>query len=37
MPLPGYLGFPAFALECLTMYVALRLLLWRGPSRMIAI
>jgi hypothetical protein len=25
MPLPGYLGFPAFALECLTMYVFLRL------------
>jgi hypothetical protein len=24
MPLPGYLGFPAFALECFTMYVFLR-------------
>jgi hypothetical protein len=25
MPLPGYLGFPAFALECFTMYVTVRL------------
>jgi hypothetical protein len=25
MPLPGYLGFPAFALECFTMYVSARL------------
>ena len=24
MPLPGYLGFPAFALECFTMYVFVR-------------
>ena len=24
MPLPGYLGFPAFALECFTMYVLVR-------------
>ena len=24
MPLPGYLGFPPFALECFTMYVFLR-------------
>jgi hypothetical protein len=24
MPLPGFLGFPAFALECFTMYVTLR-------------
>jgi hypothetical protein len=24
MPVPGYLGFPAFALECFTMYVFLR-------------
>jgi hypothetical protein len=24
MPLPGYLGFPAFALECFTMYVFIR-------------
>jgi hypothetical protein len=25
MPLPGYFGFPAFALECFTMYVFLRI------------
>jgi hypothetical protein len=25
MPVPGYLGFPAFALECFTMYVFVRL------------
>ena len=24
MPLPGYFGFPAFALECFTMYVFVR-------------
>jgi hypothetical protein len=24
MPVPGYLGFPAFALECFTMYVLIR-------------
>jgi hypothetical protein len=24
MPLPGYLGFPAFALECFTMYAFLK-------------
>jgi len=27
MPLPGYLGFPAFALECFTMYVCVRRLI----------
>jgi hypothetical protein len=26
MPLPGYLGFPAFAVECFTMYACLRAL-----------
>jgi len=26
MPLPGYLGFPAFALECFVMYEFLRTL-----------
>ena len=26
MPLPGYFGFPAFALECFTMYVFVRAL-----------
>ena len=37
MPLPGYLGFPVFALECFTMYVALRWLLWRGSCRSISL
>jgi hypothetical protein len=37
MPLPGYGGFPVFALECFTMYVAVRSLLWRGRRRPIAI
>jgi len=27
MPVPGYLGFPAFALECFTMYVFVRALM----------
>jgi hypothetical protein len=31
MPLPGYLGFPAFALECFTMYVFVRRVL-KGPA-----
>jgi hypothetical protein len=30
MPVPGYFGFPAFALECFTMYVFVRLLVTRG-------
>jgi hypothetical protein len=37
MPLPGYLGFPAFALECFTMYVFVRTLLlsrWSASSRL---
>jgi hypothetical protein len=29
MPVPGYLGFPAFALECFTMYVFVRAMLAR--------
>jgi hypothetical protein len=33
MPLPGYLGFPAFAVECFTMYVAVRQWIWRGSKR----
>jgi len=37
MPLPGYLGFPAFALECFTLYVAVRRWLWRGPIRPIGL
>jgi hypothetical protein len=32
MPLPGYLGFPAFALECFTMYVFVRTLLFATLS-----
>ena len=38
MPVPGYLGFPAFALECFTMYVFTRTLFARirpGPGRVI--
>jgi hypothetical protein len=30
MPVPGYFGFPAFALECFTMYVFARRLITRG-------
>jgi hypothetical protein len=30
MPVPGYFGFPAFALECFTMYVFVRLAFTRG-------
>jgi hypothetical protein len=33
MPLPGYFGFPAFALECFTMYVFVRQIFVRGPGR----
>jgi len=38
MPLPGYLGFPAFAWECFTMYVTLRLIVvqaagWNRSAR----
>jgi hypothetical protein len=44
MPLPGYLGFPAFALECFTLYGFVRAM-WarlnpdtrRGPGRTIAL
>ena len=37
MPVAGYLGFPAFALECFTMYVFVRQWLWRGARRPIAL
>jgi hypothetical protein len=37
MPLPGYLGFPAFAVECFAMYVAARHWLWRGWVRRIGL
>ncbi|MCC7415686.1 MAG: hypothetical protein IT176_00985 [Acidobacteria bacterium] len=35
MPLPGYLGFPAFALECFTMFVFVRCVCarWMDPAR----
>jgi hypothetical protein len=32
MPLPGYLGFPPFALECFTMFVFVRLMFRRLAS-----
>ena len=35
MPVAGYLGFPAFALECFAMYETVRLFLWRGRARRI--
>jgi hypothetical protein len=31
MPVPGYLGFPPFALECFTMYVFVRAVAKRAP------
>jgi hypothetical protein len=37
MPLAGYLGFPAFAVECFVMYVFVRQLIWRGARRPIAL
>jgi hypothetical protein len=37
MPILGFGGFPPFAVECFTMYVLVRRLLWRGASRPIAI
>ena len=36
MPVPGYLGFPPFALECFTMYEFVRLML-RGGGRPIGV
>jgi hypothetical protein len=37
MPVPGYFGFPAFALECFTMYVFLRRIAARRGGRPIAL
>ena len=37
MPVPGYLGFPAFAFECFTMYVFLRTMATRHLGRTIAL
>jgi len=37
MPLPGYLGFPAFALECFAMYVFVRALVASRFTRVIGL
>jgi hypothetical protein len=37
MPLLGFFGFPAFALECFAMYVCVRRMFWRGPARAIGL
>jgi len=37
MPVLGYFGFPPFALECFTMYVFVRRLVWRGPRRPVGV
>lgn len=37
MPVPGYAGFPPFAIECFAMYVAVRHLVWRAAARPISI
>jgi hypothetical protein len=37
MPVAGYLGFPAFAVEVFVMYVFVRDVLWRGSRRQTAL
>lgn len=37
MPVLGFGGFPPFAVECFAMYVTVRLWLWRGSERPIAV
>ena len=37
MPLAGYGGFLPFAVECFTMYVFVRHLIWRGAGRPVAL
>jgi hypothetical protein len=37
MPVLGFGGFPPFAVECFTMYVAVRRWLWHGATRPISI
>lgn len=37
MPVLGYGGFPAFALECFAMYITVRRWLWRGARRPISV
>jgi hypothetical protein len=37
MPILGFGGFPTFAVECFTMYIAVRRLFWHGAQRPIAL
>jgi len=37
MPILGFAGFPPFAIECFTMYIAARHLLWTGAQRSVAL
>ena len=37
MPLLGYGGFPAFAVECFAIYVAIRALIWRAGTRPVSV
>ena len=37
MPVLGFGGFPPFAVECFAMYVTVRLWLWRGSERPVAV
>ncbi|HWK10006.1 MAG TPA: hypothetical protein VNR64_08145 [Vicinamibacterales bacterium] len=37
MPVAGFFGFPPFAVECFTMYVFVRHLLWRRRRRAVAL
>jgi hypothetical protein len=37
MPLLGYAGFPAFAVECFAIYIALRALIWRAGTRPVSV
>jgi hypothetical protein len=37
MPVPGYFGFPPFAVECFAMYEFVRRLVWHGRTRPIGL
>jgi hypothetical protein len=37
VPLPGYLGFPPFAVECFVMYIWVRAFIWRAAARPVSI
>jgi len=37
MPLPGYFGFPPFAVECFVMYIWVRAFIWRAAARPVSI